>query len=64
VVVTLWTHTVRGLSRNDFIIAAKVDRLAEPTGARPPRQHDLAGKGRLVFAMSRWSLRLVMRWAS
>jgi 4a-hydroxytetrahydrobiopterin dehydratase len=28
VVVTLWTHTVRGLSRNDFIIAAKIDRLA------------------------------------
>ena len=27
VLVTLWTHTVRGLSRNDFIIAAKIDRL-------------------------------------
>ena len=27
VVVTLWTHTVQGLSRNDFIIAAKIDRL-------------------------------------
>ena len=26
--VTLWTHTVGGLSRNDFIIAAKIDRLA------------------------------------
>jgi len=24
-----WTHTVSGLSRNDFIIAAKIDRLAE-----------------------------------
>jgi 4a-hydroxytetrahydrobiopterin dehydratase len=28
VVVTSWTHTVGGLSRNDFIIAAKIDRLA------------------------------------
>ena len=27
VLVTLWTHTVEGLSRNDFIIAAKIDRL-------------------------------------
>ena len=27
VLVTLWTHTVRGLSRNDFIIAARIDRL-------------------------------------
>jgi 4a-hydroxytetrahydrobiopterin dehydratase len=27
VLITLWTHTVEGLSRNDFIIAAKVDRL-------------------------------------
>ncbi len=28
VIVTSWTHTVEGLSRNDFIIAAKIDRLA------------------------------------
>jgi 4a-hydroxytetrahydrobiopterin dehydratase len=28
VVVTCWTHTVRGLTRNDFIIVAKIDRLA------------------------------------
>jgi 4a-hydroxytetrahydrobiopterin dehydratase len=27
-VVTLWTHTVNGLSRNDYIIAAKIDRLS------------------------------------
>ncbi len=27
VVVTSWTHTVKGLSANDFIIAAKIDRL-------------------------------------
>jgi 4a-hydroxytetrahydrobiopterin dehydratase len=24
-----WTHTASGLTRNDFIIAAKIDRLAE-----------------------------------
>jgi len=28
VLVILWTQTVKGLSRNDVIIAAKVDRLA------------------------------------
>ena len=27
VAVTSWTHTVGGLTRNDFIIAAKIDRL-------------------------------------
>ena len=25
--VTLWTHDVGGLSENDFIVAAKIDRL-------------------------------------
>jgi pterin-4a-carbinolamine dehydratase len=25
--VTLWTHTVSGLSRNDYIVAARIDRL-------------------------------------
>jgi 4a-hydroxytetrahydrobiopterin dehydratase len=24
-----WTHTASGLTRNDFILAAKIDRLAE-----------------------------------
>jgi pterin-4a-carbinolamine dehydratase len=24
--LTLWTHTVRGLSENDFILAAKLER--------------------------------------
>jgi 4a-hydroxytetrahydrobiopterin dehydratase len=24
-----WTHTASGLSRNDFILAAKIDRLAQ-----------------------------------
>lgn len=28
--VTLWTHTVGGLSENDFILAAKVDALPRP----------------------------------
>jgi 4a-hydroxytetrahydrobiopterin dehydratase len=27
--VTLWTHAVGGLSENDFIVAAKLDRLRE-----------------------------------
>jgi len=27
VVVTLWTHAIDGLSRNDFILAAKISRL-------------------------------------
>jgi len=30
--VTLWTHAVGGLSENDFILAAKVDRLPRPPG--------------------------------
>lgn len=33
VTVTWWTHKIRGLHRNDFIMAAKADRLY---GARPP----------------------------
>ena len=28
VVIELWTHAVRGLSENDFIMAAKIDTLA------------------------------------
>ncbi len=27
VTVTLWTHKIRGLHRNDFIIVAKLDAL-------------------------------------
>jgi 4a-hydroxytetrahydrobiopterin dehydratase len=30
--VTLSTHKVGGLSRNDFILAAKIDRIAEALG--------------------------------
>ena len=33
--VTLWTHVVGGLSENDLIVAAKLDRLPE---ARPARR--------------------------
>jgi len=29
VTVTLWTHKIRGLHRNDFIMASKVDSLSE-----------------------------------
>ena len=29
VTVTWWTHKIRGLHRNDFIMAAKADRLYE-----------------------------------
>jgi 4a-hydroxytetrahydrobiopterin dehydratase len=32
--VTLWTHTVGGLSDNDFIVAAKLDRLPAAASAR------------------------------
>jgi 4a-hydroxytetrahydrobiopterin dehydratase len=30
VTVTWWTHKIKGLHRNDFIAAAKTDRLAAP----------------------------------
>jgi 4a-hydroxytetrahydrobiopterin dehydratase len=30
VTVTLWTHKIRGLHRNDFIMAAKIDALLNP----------------------------------
>ena len=33
--VTLWTHAIGGLSENDFIVAAKLDRL--PARARESR---------------------------
>jgi 4a-hydroxytetrahydrobiopterin dehydratase len=29
VTVTWWTHKIRGLHRNDFVMAAKTDRLLE-----------------------------------
>ena len=32
VTVTWWTHKIRGLHRNDFIMAAKTDRLAAESG--------------------------------
>lgn len=32
VTVTWWTHKIRGLHRNDFIMAAKTDRLAGGAG--------------------------------
>jgi 4a-hydroxytetrahydrobiopterin dehydratase len=30
VTVTLWTHKIHGLHRNDFIMAAKIDALLNP----------------------------------
>jgi 4a-hydroxytetrahydrobiopterin dehydratase len=30
--VTLWTHAIGGLSENDFIVAAKLDRLPQAKG--------------------------------
>lgn len=33
---TLWTHAIAGLHENDFILAAKIDRLYEPY--RPTRK--------------------------
>jgi 4a-hydroxytetrahydrobiopterin dehydratase len=30
VTVTWWTHAIRGLHRNDFVMAAKTDRLLRP----------------------------------
>lgn len=31
VTVTLWTHKIRALHRNDFIMAAKIDSLTRPS---------------------------------
>ncbi len=33
--VTLWTHAAGGLTENDFIVAAKLDRLQEARAAGP-----------------------------
>jgi 4a-hydroxytetrahydrobiopterin dehydratase len=33
VTVTWWSHKIKGLHRNDFIMAAKTDRLYAETGA-------------------------------
>jgi pterin-4a-carbinolamine dehydratase len=27
--ITLWTHTIDGLTQSDFILAAKIDRLSK-----------------------------------
>jgi 4a-hydroxytetrahydrobiopterin dehydratase len=29
-IIELWTHAIKGLSENDFILAAKIDRLHAP----------------------------------
>lgn len=33
--VSWWTHVIRGLHRNDLIMAAKTDQLAEEMGIEP-----------------------------
>ena len=33
---TLWTHAANGLTDNDFILAAKIDRLAADAPGRRP----------------------------
>jgi 4a-hydroxytetrahydrobiopterin dehydratase len=35
VTVSWWTHAIRGLHRNDFLMAAKTDALAREMGALP-----------------------------
>jgi 4a-hydroxytetrahydrobiopterin dehydratase len=36
VTVTLWTHKIRGLHRNDFVMAAKIDSLAPHSKGTAP----------------------------
>jgi 4a-hydroxytetrahydrobiopterin dehydratase len=38
VTVSWWTHKIRGLHRNDFIMAAKTDDAAIETGVFPPSE--------------------------
>lgn len=38
--ISIWTHAIRGLSENDFILAAKIDRLPVQ------RRRRVAGAGR------------------
>ncbi len=35
VTVRWWTHTIRGLHRNDFVMAAKTDRVTSDRGVSP-----------------------------
>ncbi|MER3403876.1 MAG: 4a-hydroxytetrahydrobiopterin dehydratase [Chloroflexota bacterium] len=35
VTVTWWTHKIKGLHRNDFIMAAKTDQLYDEQGKQP-----------------------------
>jgi len=42
VTVTLWTHKIRGLHRNDFVMAAKIDSLV-PADAGPSHRDSRAG---------------------
>jgi 4a-hydroxytetrahydrobiopterin dehydratase len=42
VTVSWWTHKIRGLHRNDFIMAAKTDALAREAGVLAPAASDAA----------------------
>jgi 4a-hydroxytetrahydrobiopterin dehydratase len=33
--VTIWTHKINGLTRSDFVLAAKIERLGTPASSRP-----------------------------
>lgn len=46
VTVTWWTHKIRDLHRNDFIMSAKTDRLYEELLARGEIEPPLPPKGR------------------
>jgi pterin-4a-carbinolamine dehydratase len=41
--VTWWTHKIRGLHRNDFIMAAKADALAAEDGHVTPGEGQARG---------------------
>ena len=45
VTVTWWTHKIRGLHRNDFIMAAKTDALAAESGPTPATERTCTGYG-------------------
>jgi 4a-hydroxytetrahydrobiopterin dehydratase len=43
--ISLRTKKIKGLHQNDFIMAAKLDRLARASGAQDPRGEQLRGSG-------------------
>ena len=43
--ISLYTHKIKGLHQNDFIMAAKFDRLARASGAQDPDGEQPRGSG-------------------